>query len=63
MSLSELLIKGMGVAFAVIGFLLLISLVGLNFLPGHPPLLVALILGFLFMGIGIYLIRGGTINL
>lgn len=57
-------IKFIGLVLAVVGFLLLLSAVGVNaFGVGLSPIWLALLLGFLFLGVGIYIIRGGNISL
>jgi hypothetical protein len=63
MSLSEIIVKLIGLALAIVGFALLLSLVGLNVL-GVSVLnpWVAAVLGVVFLGAGIYIIRGGTVS-
>lgn len=65
MNLSETIIKIVGIVFVVVGFALLLTIVGLNFLGLTIPfgILGSLIGGILFLAAGIYLIRGGSINL
>lgn len=64
MSLSEIIIKVIGAALAIVGFALLMSVVGLNVLGiGLSPAWLAVLVGVLFLGAGIYIIRGGTITL
>lgn len=68
MSLSEIFVKLMGLALAITGFVLLLalvaSLVGINLfgVPVVNPWWAA-ILGVLFLGGGIYIIRGGNVEL
>ncbi|NCN28662.1 hypothetical protein GW915_13945 [bacterium] len=64
MSLSEMLIKLMGIVLAIVGFALILSTVGLNILGlTLAPWYLALMIGIVFMGVGIYLVRGGNITL
>lgn len=64
MSVSEIIIKIIGIVLALVGFGLLLSIVGLNFLGiGIAPVWLAIILGVCFLGAGIYIIRGGTIKI
>lgn len=63
MSLSEIIIKLIGVILAVVGFALLLSTVGLNILGiGLSPVWLSILVGFIFLGIGIYIVRGGNIS-
>lgn len=63
MSVTEILIKLFGAVLALVGLALLLSAVGINFLGlATPNIWVALILGFLFIAAGVYLVRGGTIT-
>lgn len=64
MSLSELLIKIIGIAFIIIGFALILSAVHITFLgidlgAWYWDTLV----GVIFLGGGIYLVRGGSVSL
>lgn len=63
MSLSEIVVKLIGLALAIVGFALLLTLVGINILgiATFNPWLAA-ILGVVFLGAGIYIIRGGTVS-
>ena len=64
MKLSEIVIKIIGIALAIVGFALLLSAVGLNILGiALAPVWVAILVGVIFLGAGIYIIRGGTISL
>lgn len=64
MSLSEIVIKIIGIVLALVGFALLLSIVGLNlFGIGLSPVWLAILVGVCFLGAGIYIIRGGTISL
>lgn len=64
MSLSEIIIKIIGIILAVVGLALVLSLVGINFLGVTlAPWWLALIVGVIFLGAGIYIIRGGNISL
>jgi len=63
MSVSEIIIRIIGVALAIVGFALLLSVVGLNILGiGLSPVWLAILVGILFLGAGIYIVRGGTIS-
>lgn len=64
MSLSEIIVKLIGLALAIVGFALLLTIVGINLfgIAVFNPWLAA-ILGFIFLGIGIYIIRGGTVSI
>ena len=64
MSLSNILVKIIGMVLALVGLALLLSAVGVNFLGiALAPWYVAVLVGVLFLGAGIYLIRGGNITL
>lgn len=64
MKISEIIIKIIGVVLAIVGFALLLSIVGINlFGIAVSSIWVAIILGIGFLGVGIYLIRGGGIQL
>ena len=65
MSLSEVLIKIIGIILAIVGVGLLLALVGINPFIGSTlgPWYVELIAGVLFLAGGIYIIRGGTVSL
>ncbi len=64
MSLSEIVIKIIGVVLAIVGFALLLSVVGLNILGiSLSPVWAAILVGVLFLGGGIFIIRGGNITL
>ena len=64
MSLSEIVIKLIGLVLAVVGFALLLSVVGLSILGiGLAPAWLAVIVGIIFLGAGIYIVRGGTITI
>lgn len=62
MSVTAVLIKCIGAALAIVGLLLLLSVVGLNMGVGLEPWYFALILGVVFLGAGIWIIRGGTVT-
>lgn len=63
MSLSEIILKLIGIGLAFIGFALLTSTVGLTFFGiGLSPIWAAVIVGVIFLAGGIYIIRGGTIH-
>ena len=63
--LSEVIIKIVGIVFIAVGFALLLTVVGLNFFGLTVPFGIfgSIIGGVLFLAAGIYLVRGGTINL
>ena len=64
MSLSNILVKIIGMVLALVGLALLLSAVGVNFLGiALAPWYAAVLVGVLFLGAGIYLIRGGNITL
>lgn len=64
MSLSEILIKVVGVILVVIGLALILLTVGVNILgvSGFSSVWLDLIVGALLLGAGIFVIRGGTIT-
>lgn len=63
MSISEIIVKLVGIVLAVVGLLLVLAAVGLDIVGGHiGPWWLALVLGFLLIGAGVYIIRGGTIT-
>lgn len=64
MSISDIIIKALGVILAVVGLALILTVVGVNILgvsTGLSPIL-SLIVGGLLLGTGIYIVRGGTIT-
>jgi hypothetical protein len=64
MSLSEIIIKLLGLGLAIVGFALLTSTVGLVlFGITLPNIFAAIIIGIIFLAGGIYIIRGGTIKI
>lgn len=64
MSLSEVVIKIIGLVLALVGLALILSAVGINFLGvALAPWWVAVLVGVIMLGAGIWIIRGGTINL
>lgn len=65
MSLFELLIKVIGIVLAVVGLAILLSVVGISIfgITVGSNILVSLILGVIFLGAGIYIIRGGNFTL
>lgn len=65
MSLSELLIKAIGVILAVVGLLVTLASVGISIIGAASisPWWLGLIVGLLLLGVGIYIIRGGNISL
>ena len=65
MSLSEIIIKIVGIILVVVGLGVLLAAVGINFIGTGivAPWYVDVIVGVLFMGAGIWIIRGGSISL
>jgi len=64
MSFSEIVIKVIGLILAVVGLGLLLATVGVGFLGlGLGAWYWNAIAGFVFLGAGIYIIRGGTVSL
>ena len=62
MSISEIIVKIIGCVLAVVGLLLILSVVGLSVGVGLAPWWLALIVGALLLGAGIYIVRGGTVT-
>ena len=64
MSLTNMLVKLIGIVLALVGLALLLSIVGINLFGIHlPGILFALVVGVLFLGAGIYIVRGGNFTL
>ena len=64
MSLSETIVKIIGIVLAVVGLALLLSSVGVSlFGIGLSPVWPAILVGIIFLGAGIYIIRGGNFTL
>lgn len=65
MVLSEVIVKIIGIILAVVGLALILSAVGFNFLGGTglQPVWLGIVVGVIFIGAGIWIIRGGTISL
>lgn len=64
MSLSEILIKLGGIVLFVVGLSLVLGAVGMNFLGvSFINPLFSVVVGVIFIGAGIYLVRGGSIHL
>lgn len=64
MSLSEILIKLGGLVLALVGFALILSAVGINVMGvSLPNIFASIVVGVLFLGAGIYIVRGGNITL
>lgn len=63
MSLSENVIKIIGLILAIVGLALLLSAVGISFLGVNLGFPLNVIVGVVFIGSGIYIIRGGTFHL
>jgi len=64
MNISEIVIKVIGIILAVVGVCLLLSIIGINIFGIRiNSILLSAIFGVLFLGAGIYIIRGGNIRL
>ncbi len=64
MSVSNIVIKIIGVVLALVGLALLLSVVGIDFLSvSLSPWWVAVLVGMLFLGTGIWIIRGRNISI
>lgn len=64
LSLSEIIIKIIGIILALVGVALLLSAVGVPFLGvALSPWWAAVLVGVIFLGAGIWIIRGGNISL
>ena len=64
MSLSEIIIKVLGLALAIVGFCLILSAVGVNLLGiTLSPIWLAVLVGVILLGAGIYIVRGGNFTL
>lgn len=64
MSLSDIVVKLIGAVLALVGFALLLDLVGLHLFGvriANPILEV--VVGVIFLGGGIYIVRGGNITI
>lgn len=64
MSISEIIIKAVGVILAIGGLLLVLSGVGINIF-GGPAIgnpVFAVIIGLILIGFGIWILRGGNIT-
>ena len=64
MSLTEILVKLIGAVLAIVGLLLLLSVVGIGLGTGVtlPEWWQSLVAGVAFLGAGVYIIRGGTVT-
>lgn len=64
MSLSEIVVKIIGLVLALVGLALILSAVGISFLGvSLSPWFLAVLVGVLMLGAGIWIIRGGNISL
>ena len=64
MSVSEILVKLIGLILAIVGLSLLLSAVGIHALGASvSPLWLELLLGVVFLAAGVYIVRGGNIVL
>ncbi len=63
MSLSNVIIKIFGLVLAFVGLALLLATVGISiFGIGFTPPIIEIILGFLFVGAGVVIVRGGNLT-
>lgn len=59
-----MVVKFIGLVLAVVGVGLILAAVGVNFLGvGLAPVWLEVVVGFVLLGAGIYIIRGGTVTL
>lgn len=64
MSLSVIIIRLIGIVLAIVGLALLLAAVGINFLGvATPNIWIDIVVGVIFLGAGIWIIRGGTVTL
>jgi hypothetical protein len=64
MSLSEILIKIVGIVFIIVGAALILAAIGIPFLGvGLGAWYWDILVGVIFLAGGIYLVRGGTVGL
>lgn len=64
MSLAEILIRIIGIILAIVGLALILAAVGINFLGVTTSnIWIDILVGVIFLGAGIWIIRGGTITL
>lgn len=64
MSLSEILIKVIGIVFIIIGFALILAAIGISLLGvGLGAWYWNVLVGVIFFAAGIYLVRGGSVSL
>jgi len=64
MSISEWIIKLIGVVLAIVGFALILSAVHIGlFGVSFEPWWAAILIGVGFLAAGIYIVRGGTVSL
>ena len=65
MKLSEIVIKIIGIVLAVVGLALILSAVGVGFLgiAALSPWWLAILVGVILLGAGIWIIRGGNVSL
>ncbi len=63
MSLSHIIVIVIGIILAIVGLGLILSAVGVNFLGiAFPaPWFIEAVVGVIFLGAGIYIIRGGSV--
>lgn len=64
MSLSEILIKLVGIILVVVGLGLILGAVGVSFIGAsflNP--IASIVVGVVFIGVGIWIIRGGNVSL
>jgi lipopolysaccharide export LptBFGC system permease protein LptF len=64
MSISDLIVKLIGIVLCLVGLGLLLSTVGINFLGiGLAPWWAALLTGLVFLACGVVLLKGGRLEL
>ena len=64
MAVSEMLVKLIGLILAIVGLSLLLSAVGIHALgTSISPLWLELLLGVVFLGAGVWIVRGGNLTL
>lgn len=64
MSLSEVIVKIIGIVLALVGLSLILSAIGIGFIGATlSPWWLAILIGVILMGAGIYIIRGGNFTL
>jgi len=64
-SVSEIVIKVIGIILAIVGLGLILSVLGLNVIGVHlaTPWPIEILVGLVVLGVGVYIVRGGSIGL